>query len=223
MQRILVIEDEDDIADFIETELGYEGYTVLRVDNGLDGLLEARRWQPDLILLDRLLPGMDGLSLCRRLRESLNVPIIMLTALGSSHQRVEGLDSGANDYLSKPFDLNELLARVRVQLRPQNTQKREIYGADVCMNLHSHEVWRGNQPIQLTPTEFDLLKLFLSRPNEALSRQEILTKVWGWDFGGEDNVLEVYVGYLRRKLEVQDAPRLIHTVRGIGYIFRQAN
>ncbi len=220
-ERILIIEDEGEIANFIQTELQCEGYQTLHVETGTEGLLEARRWQPDLIILDRMLPGMDGLSICRRLRESSSVPIIMLTALGASSDRVQGLDSGANDYLVKPFDLDELLARIRVQFRlHQPNALRELFGADVRMDLRSHEAWRNDYALTLTPTEFDLLKYFLENPNQALSRQQILIGVWGFDFGGEDNVLEVYVGYLRRKLETATAPRLIHTVRGIGYMFR---
>lgn len=222
VQRILLVEDEKEIADFIQTELSCEGYQVQSTDNGLEGLRLAHAWEPHLIVLDRMVPGLDGLSLCRRLRQSSDVPILMLTVMGEVGDRVEGLDAGANDYLVKPFDLEELLARVRVQLRLQQPHEKEILlFADLEMNLGSRELTRAGQKIELTPTEFDLMKCLLSQPRQVQTRRKILEAVWGWDFDGEDNVLEVYIGYLRRKTEQNGEPRLIHTVRGVGYVLRE--
>lgn len=221
--QILLIEDDVEIVEFIETELRFEGYGVTVARDGMKGLQMARQNPPDLIILDRMLPGMDGLSLCKRLRQSSEIPILMLTAMGELSQRVEGLDSGANDYLVKPFELEELLARVRTQLRPSQASSRSLFQfADLSMNLKTHEVMRGTEVISLTPKEFDLLHFFLEHPREVLTRQRILEAVWQWDFEGEDNVLEVYVRYLRRKLEPEGSQHLIHTIRGIGYVLREA-
>lgn len=219
-KHILVIEDDREIASLLATELGYEGYQVSLCHDGAQGLNQAQSIQPDLIILDRMLPGLDGLSLCRRLRQKQNyVPIIMLTALQDTPQKVEGLQEGANDYLTKPFDLEELLVRVQVQLRQALTQPRLHY-ADLVMNLESHEASRGAEPLSLTLREYELLHFFLAHPEVALNRQRILTEIWGWDYDGQDNILEVYIGYLRRKLEAGGQPRLIHTVRGVGYILK---
>lgn len=220
--RILVVEDEPEISSLIQLELGCEGYEVKVAGNGLDGLREARQWEPDLIILDRMLPGMDGLSVCRRLRRSSDVPVLMLTVLGEINDRVEGLDAGANDYLVKPFDLDELLARVRVQLRQRGPSTKErLEFTDLTMDLPSRDVLRGTQALSLSPTEYELLKTLMEYPRQVMTRHRLLQAVWGWDFEGEDNVLEVYIGYLRKKTEVNGAPRLIHTVRGIGYVLRE--
>lgn len=220
--RILLVEDDAEILGFIETELQFEGHLVEVARDGLKGLQMARQQPYDLIILDRMLPGMDGLSLCRRLRQGSDVPILMLTALAELANRVEGLDAGANDYLTKPFELDELLARIRVQLRQRQPSTRTSFSfADLSLNLTTREVRRGSEAISLSPKEFDLLHYFLQHPREVLTRVRILEAVWGWDFEGEDNVLEVYIRYLRRKIEPEGSPRLIHTVRGVGYVLRE--
>lgn len=222
LATILLVEDDPDIAAFIETELRCESYQVMTAQDGSQGLILARQKSPDLIILDRMLPGMDGLALCRRLRQSSDLPILMLTALGEVQERVEGLDAGANDYLVKPFDLDELLARIRVQLRQRQPSERSYYEfADLSLDLNSHAVYRAGQNIMLSPKEFELLYYFMQYPRIVLTRQRILEAVWGWDFGGEDNVLEVYVSYLRKKTEWSGLPRLLHTVHGIGYVLRE--
>lgn len=220
--KILIIEDEPEIARFMELELTCDGYEVTVVHDGMAGLMMAREASPALIILDWMLPHLDGLSLCRRLRQHSQVPIIMLTIKSEVSHRVQGLDAGADDYLVKPFDLEELMARIRVQLRHQQSQPNHLLTfAHVSMKLDSHEVWCQQQLTHLSPTEFHLLKLFLENPNQALTRKYILDIVWGWDFEGEDNVLDVYIRYLRQKLEINDLPRLIHTIRGIGYMLKQ--
>lgn len=219
---ILLIEDDTHIGDFIETELKFEGYLVRVAKDGYKGLQFAREKEPDLIILDRMLPGMDGVSLCRRLRQSSDVPILMLTAMGQVADRVEGLDSGANDYLAKPFELDEFLARVRTQLRPRKLQGRHQYSfADLTMDTKTREVFRGARSLALTPKEFDLLQYFLAHPCEVLSRQRLIEAVWQWDYSGDDNVLEAYVRYLRKKIEPPGTPRLLQTIRGVGYILRE--
>lgn len=223
LAHILLIEDDQEIMAFMQMELEYEGYRIEVAQNGLQGLKAARNNPPpDLIILDRMLPGMDGIAFCKRLRQSSDVPILMLTAKGEVNDRVEGLDAGANDYLVKPFDLNELLARVRVQIRQRQPSERSLFEfEDVSMDLSSHAVTRARQEIPLSPKEFELLHFFLLHPRHVLTRHRILEAVWGWDFEGEDNVLEVYIRYLRKKLEIDQLPRLIHTVRGIGYVLKE--
>lgn len=220
--RILLIEDEPDIAAFIALELGYEGYHVEVAPDGHKGLMAARQSAPDLIILDRMLPGLDGVELCKRVRQSSDVPILMLTAKGETADKVTGLDAGANDYLVKPFDLEELLARVRAQLRQhQKTEKQSYHFADLHLDVETRQVMRGDRSVSLSPKEFDLLLYFMQHPRVVLGRERLLNGVWGYDFGGEDNVLEVYVRYLRQKLEAAGESRLIHTVRGVGYVFRE--
>lgn len=220
--RILIIEDEREISRFMELELGCEGYEVLVAHDGMQGLMAAREQAFDLIILDRMLPGMEGLEICRRLRKSSDVPIIILTARGEVLERVEGLDSGANDYLTKPFHLEELLARIRLQLRLYKAQQRdELSFEEIVLNIRHRTVLRQQQPIELSPREFDLLQYFLQHPRQVLTRSEILEKVWGWDYDGQDNVLDVYMHTLREKLERRDAPRLLHTVRGVGFVLKE--
>lgn len=220
--RILIIEDEPEIAGFIQLELQYEGYHVEVAHDGQRGLAAARQGAPDLIILDRMLPGLDGVEVCKRLRQSSDVPILMLTAKGETSDKVTGLDAGANDYLVKPFDLEELLARVRVQLRSKaGDDKQSYHFADLSLSVTTRDVRRGDRGIALSPKEFDLLQFFMQHPRVVLGRERILTAVWGYDFGGEDNVLEVYVRYLRQKLEADGEARLIHTVRGVGYVLRE--
>lgn len=217
--HILLVEDEAAIADFIATELRFEGYRVTVESDGMRGLAAARAQAPDLIVLDRMLPGLDGLEVCRRVRQDSDVPILMLTALGEVRDRVTGLDAGASDYLPKPFDLEELLARVRAQLRQrEGAPGRRFQFVDLVLDPAQHEVRRGGELLHLTVKEFDLLALFMHHPRQVLTRTRILEEVWGYDFEGQDNVLEVYVRYLRTKL---GAPRLIHTVRGVGYVLKE--
>ena len=221
--NILIIEDEKEIARFIELELSCEGYNVQVAYDGMQGLILAREQEPDLIILDWMLPQIDGLEVCKRLRQKSNVPIIMLTAKGDFQDRVNGLDSGANDYLVKPFNLDELLARIRAQLRAhQPPEKTYLEFADLSLDTQTHEVKRAGNVIELSPKEFNLLLFFMNHPRQVLARERILEAVWGY-FEGEDNVLEVYVRYLRQKIESDELPKLIHTVRGVGYVIKEDN
>lgn len=219
---ILLVEDDPVIAEFVATELRLEGYAVLIEPDGVRGLLAARQNSPDLVILDRMLPGMDGGEICHRLRQTSDVPIIMLTALGSLHDRVEGLNLGANDYLAKPFALEELIARINAQLRARAPRAKTMLAfADLSVDLDTHEASRGNRPLSLTPTEFELLRYLLEHARQVKTREQIVQAVWGYDFVGETNVVDVYIRYLRTKIEQPGQPRLIHTVRGIGYILKE--
>jgi DNA-binding response OmpR family regulator len=224
-KRILVIDDEPKIVDFIRRGLTYEGYAVDVAYDGQSGLDQAGREPPDLVMLDVMMPGLDGLEVCRQLRASPNgdVPILMLTAKDAVPDRVAGLDAGADDYLVKPFAFNELLARIRALLRRRQVADGDqaVSFADLTLNSTTHEVARGSRPISLTAKEFDLLELFMRHPRQVLTRDIIYERVWGYDFGGESNIVEVYIRYLRSKLEAGGAPRLLHTVRGVGYALRE--
>ncbi|MEZ0397075.1 MAG: response regulator transcription factor [Anaerolineales bacterium] len=221
-ERILIIEDDPAILKVLQRGLAYEGYAVDIATDGRAGLNMARDRRPDLVILDWLLPGLDGLEVCRRLRSSGNLPILMLTAKDTVQDRVEGLDAGADDYLVKPFNLDELTARVRALLRRTQTERNQVYQfADLVMDTALHQVKRGERLIPLTAKEYDLLELFMRHPRQVLTREVIFDRVWGYDFGGESNVLEVYIRYLRQKLEAQGEPRLLHTVRGVGYVLRE--
>lgn len=220
--RILIVEDESAIAEFLATELRFEGFEVLIARDGLRGMTAARQEAPDLILLDRMLPGLDGLDFCRRMRATSDVPIIMLTAKGEVSDKVEGLNTGANDYVSKPFHFEELLARVNAQLRQRKAPPRVRFElADLSLDLETREVRRGDRLLELTPREFGLLEYLIRHPRQVLTRDQILNAVWGFDFGGDDSVLEVYVRYLRNKIEAEGRPKLIHTVRGVGYALKE--
>ncbi|MBX5435694.1 MAG: response regulator transcription factor [Alicyclobacillaceae bacterium] len=221
--RILVIEDEPDISDFLSLELKHEGYEVAVAADGRTGLEMALEGQWDLILLDIMLPELSGMEVCRRIRAASQVPIIMLTARQSIPDRVAGLDAGADDYLPKPFAIEELLARIRVHLRrarPSN-EDEDLSAADLTMHLSTREVERAGTPITLTAREFDLLELFVRNKNRVLPRETILEKVWGYDFSGQTNVVDVYVRYLRSKIDVPFGKPLIHTVRGVGYMLKE--
>ncbi len=220
--HILVVEDEAKLAQFIELELKYEGYKVTVVNDGLLGLTTARESNPDLILLDWMLPGISGLEICKRLRQTgSKVPLILLTAKDDISDRVAGLDAGADDYIVKPFNLEELLARVRANLRRNQEEDPDLLQfLDLSLNRSTREVLRGNRLIELTAKEFDLLEYLMSHPKQVLSRDQILERVWGYDFMGDSNIIEVYVRYLRLKLEAQQEKRLIQTVRGVGYVLR---
>jgi DNA-binding response OmpR family regulator len=220
--RILVVEDEAKLAQFMELELQYEGYQVTVATDGLAGLTTARESQPDLILLDWMLPGISGLEICRRLRLTGDkVPIILLTAKDEISDRVAGLDAGADDYIVKPFSLEELLARVRAHLRRNQEDNPDLLKfADLQLNRSTREVSRGSRAIELTAKEFELLEYLISHPRQVLTRDQILERVWGYDFMGDSNIIEVYIRYLRLKLEAQEEKRLIQTVRSVGYVLR---
>ncbi len=221
-ERILVIEDEQKIADLLRRGLAYEGYQVQLAADGETGLKAARDHMPDLVILDVMLPGLDGFEVARRLRAGGDVPVLMLTAKDAVADRVKGLDSGADDYLVKPFAFEELLARVRAQLRRHKaTDATTFRFADLALDTSTREVTRGARRVDLTTKEFDLLHFFILHPRQVLPRELIYDRIWGYDFGGESNILEVYIRYLRSKLEANREPRLIQTVRGVGYALRE--
>lgn len=222
-ERILIIEDDQAILKILQRGLAYEGYTVDTATEGRSGLMLARDHQPDLVILDWMLPGMDGLEVCHRMRTaSGSVPILMLTAKDAVQDRIQGLDAGADDYMVKPFNLDELLARVRALLRRTQPDRVPVLNfADLTLDTGSRQASRGNRLVQLTAKEYELLELFLRHPKQVLTREVIFDRVWGYDFGGESNVLEVYIRYLRQKLEEGGEARLIHTVRGVGYVMRE--
>lgn len=222
-ERILIIEDEARIAQFIERGLIYEGYRVSVARDGKSGLTAARDNPPDLVVLDWMLPGLDGLDVCKRLRAASDVPILMLTAKDDVKDRVMGLDAGADDYLVKPFSVDELLARIRALFRRTTSQTRPdiLRFADLSLDTGTHRAYRGERAIDLTAKEYELLELFMRNPRQVLTRDLIFDRVWDYDFGGESNIIEVYVRYLRQKTESETEPRLIHTVRGVGYVLRE--
>ena len=218
---VLVIEDEKDIARFIELELAAEGYATEVAFDGVTGLSKFREVNPDLVILDLMLPVLDGLEVARRVRKTSNTPIIILTAKDGIQDKVEGLDCGADDYLIKPFSIEELLARVRAHLRRVNPAVTgEVRVADLVMNLDGREIFRGGRRVELSAKEFELLELLARNPGKVFSRFEIEEKVWP-EYTGGSNVVDVYIGYLRRKLEEGSERRLIHTVRGVGYVLRE--
>lgn len=221
--HILLVEDEVKLARFIELELSSEGYRVSVAHDGMAGLTLARESSPELMLLDWMLPGLSGVEVCRRLRATGNkVPVILLTAKDEVSDRVAGLDAGADDYVVKPFSIEELLARVRAHLRRTQEPNLDVLQfEDLSLNRRTREVFRGNLAIELTVKEFDLLEYLLSHPRQVFTRDQILERVWGYDFGGDSNIIEVYVRYLRLKLEENNKKRLIHTVRGVGYVLRE--
>lgn len=220
--RILVVDDDPEIVNFVKTGLAYEGYTVDIAADGTEALAKAREKEPDLVVLDIMMPKLDGIEVARRLRQAGDIPIIMLTAKGTTADKVAGLESGADDYLVKPFDFDELLARIRALLRRHQPGDQEtLRFSDLSLNTSTREVRRGNDEIFLTAQEFALLELFMRHPRQVLKRDLIYERVWGFDFEGESNVIEVYIRYLRAKLEAGGRPRLIHTVRGVGYVMRE--
>ena len=222
-ERILIIEDDQAILKILQRGLAYEGYTVDTATEGRTGLMLAREHQPDLVILDWMLPGMDGLEVCHRMRTaSGSVPILMLTAKDAVQDRIQGLDAGADDYMVKPFNLDELLARVRALLRRTQPDRVPVLKfADLTLDTGSRQASRDTRLVQLTAKEYELLELFMRHPKQVLTREVIFDRVWGYDFGGESNVLEVYIRYLRQKLEEGGEARLIHTVRGVGYVMRE--
>lgn len=221
-ERILVIDDDGSITSVLKRGLGYEGYTVDTAENGKEGLEIARQRPPDLVILDIMMPGMDGLEVCRRLRSvDEKLPILMLTAKDAVSDQVQGLETGADDYIIKPFAFEILLARVRALLRRREPEAREVLRyQDLSLDTASRFARRGEREIELTTTEYELLQLFMRNPERVLTRDVIVDKVWGYDFEGNYNILEVYVRYLRLKLEEKGQKRLIQTVRGAGYVLR---
>jgi len=224
-ERILVIDDEAKIVDLLRRGFSYAGYIVDVAYDGESGLTQARRDPPDLVILDVMMPGMDGLEVCRRLRAEgwSDLPILMLTARDAVPDRVAGLDAGADAYLVKPFAFDELFARVRALLRRHrpSADAQLLHFGDVVANPVTREVRRGDRLVNLTAKEFDLLEMFLRHPRQVLTRDSIYEQVWGYDFGGESNIIEVYIRYLRSKLEAEGEPRLLQTVRGVGYALRE--
>jgi two-component system, OmpR family, response regulator MprA len=220
--HVLVVDDEPAVRSSLERALGLEGYRVELAADGDEALDAIEKAGPDAVVLDVLMPRLDGLEVARRLRRGGNtVPILMLTAREGVADRVAGLDAGADDYLVKPFALEELLARLRALLRRTGAEPGELRFADLSLDPSTREVTRGGRPMELTRTEFHLLELFLRNPRQVLTRSIIFERVWGYDFGPTSNSLDVYIGYLRRKTEAGGEPRLIQTVRGVGYALRE--
>jgi len=224
--KILVVDDERAVRESLRRALELEGYDIELAEDGRQALERLEQAQPDAVILDVLMPGTDGLEVCRVLRSrGSRLPVLMLTARTQVEDRVEGLDAGADDYLTKPFALEELLARVRALLRRSGDDSgsgETLSFADLELDPGTREVRRGDERIELTRTEFSLLELFLLNPRQVLTRSVIFERVWGYDFGFASNSLDVYIGYLRRKTEAGGKPRLIHTVRGVGYALREA-
>lgn len=228
-QRILIVDDEPAVREALRRSLAFEGYGTEVAVDGHEALAKADGYHPDLLVLDIQMPGMDGLTAARRLRAAgSTTPILMLTARDTVGDRVTGLDAGADDYLVKPFELDELFARIRALLRRSSyaitqgaaDEDEALSFEDLRMNLATREVTRGERPVELTRTEFTLLEMFLAHPRQVLTREQILKAVWGFDFEPSSNSLDVYVMYLRRKTEAAGEPRLVHTVRGVGYVLR---
>ena len=223
--KILVVEDEKKIARVLSLELEYEGYEVTVQDTGMKGLQALEEESFDLVLLDVMLPELSGLEVLRRVRKTNTAtPIILITARGSVPDKVSGLDLGANDYITKPFDIEELLARIRAQLRfnhnAQDEQETDLSMADVTVNEKTREIQRGDQTLELTPREYDLLVHLLKHQQQVLTRDQLLTAVWGFDYFGDTNVVDVYIRYLRKKIDYPFEKQLIHTVRGVGYVMK---
>ncbi len=226
--KVLIIEDEEKIARVLELELSYEGYEVKTALNGLEGfqLFQSETW--NVILLDVMLPGISGIELLRRIRSAqTTVSVIMLTAKDSVEDKVSGLDLGANDYMTKPFQIEELLARIRVCLRnkqsilDKGTESNWLIFSDLKLSETTHEVMRGEDRIELTPREFTLLSHLIKHPRQVLSREQLLNGVWGYDYYGDTNVVDVYIRYLRNKIDKPYSTNLIHTIRGVGYVLRE--
>jgi len=222
-ERILIIEDDEEILRVLNRALTYEGYFVDTALTGKAGLTLASEQAPDLVILDLMLPKMDGMEVSRRLQKIGNEPILILTAKDSIQDRVEGLDAGADDYVVKPFEIDELLARIRALLRRTAAERVKILEfSDLRLDSSTRKVSRGDREITLTAKEYSLLELFMRHPRQVMTREVIFQRVWDYDFGGESNVLDVYIRYLRQKLEQDGEPRVIYTVRGVGYVMRES-
>lgn len=220
--KILIIEDEKQMAMFIEMELIHEGYKVDKAYDGREGLEKVENNEYDLILLDIMIPSLNGIEVCRRIRQFSHVPVIMLTAKSDIPDRVLGLDVGANDYLTKPFAIEELLARMRVHTRDKVLKNKfdEIKVKDIIMNNITHEVWRAGSEIQLTNKEYNLLEILLINKNIVLSREKLIEEVWGYDYVGDTNLVDVFIRYLRSKIDDDFEDKLITTIRGVGYVIK---
>jgi two-component system response regulator MprA len=220
-KKIVVIDDDPKIRAMLERSLSYAGYEVSSAQAGLEGWELVQKEKPHLVVLDIMLPGMDGYEVCQYLKSADDTPILMLTAKDEVKDRVKGLDCGADDYLVKPFALEELLARVRALLRRFGKDVSALLEfADLQMEPDTYRVWRGEREMTLSAREFDLLLLLMKHPRQVMTREKLMDGVWGFDYEGESNVLEVYIGYLRSKLEEAGEKRLIHTVRSVGYVLR---
>lgn len=226
MPKILIVEDEMKIARFVELELMHEGYTVATSGDGRSGLERALSWQPDLIVLDLMLPGLSGIEVCRRVRQESDIPIIMLTAKDDVSDKVMGLDMGADDYMTKPFAIEELLARIRVLLKrrargqgsaPECTTLR---AGGLTLDKKSYAVAYNDEPIALTKKEFDLLCYLMEHAGQVVTRDMLLNDVWGYEYAGDTNIVDVYIRYLRTKIDEKTGVKYLHTVRGVGYMLR---
>ena len=226
--RLLVVDDEPNIRELLSASLRFSGFEVVTAVDGQQALTEARSFRPDLIVMDVMMPGLDGLAVVRRLREEgLHWPVVFLTARDATEDKVAGLTAGGDDYVTKPFSLEEVVARIRAVLRRTSTSSApggaarpsRLAFADLELDDDTHEAWKDGQLVALSPTEFKLLRYFLQNPNRVLSKTQILDHVWDYDFGGDANVVESYVSYLRRKLDTGEV-RLLHTLRGVGYVLR---
>ena len=225
MPKILLGEDEEKLARVVELELRYEGYEVEKAFDGREGLEKALSGGFDLVLLDIMLPSMSGMEVLRRLRRESQVPVIMVTARDTVVDKVSGLDSGADDYLTKPFEIEELLARIRAALRkrPVRQESAVLTAGPLTMDPERHEVTVKGTPVELTRREFDLLRYLLENKEKVISRESLLDNVWGFDFVGETNAVDVYIRFLRAKIDEAFGIKLIHTVRGVGYVIREEN
>lgn len=227
MKRILVVDDEPKITNFLRRGLAYKGFEIVTANSGRQALEQVQNYPPDLVVLDVLLPDMSGCEVCRRLREAgeKTLPVLMLTAKDELTDKVAGLDSGADDYITKPFDFEELLARIRAGLRrveDQNRARQKLEVADLCLDTASRQVWRAGKPIELTTREYDLLELLVQHTGQVLTKEVIFEHIWGYDNEAGLEVIKVYINYLRAKLNAGGRPDLIHTVRGLGYILKPA-
>ena len=224
MPKILIVEDEEKLARFVELELAHEGYEVDKAFDGRDGLEKLERGGYDLALLDIMLPGLNGLEVLRRARRTVDTPVIMLTARDSVMDKVTGLDMGAEDYMTKPFEIEELLARIRATLRKTERRAADtkvLSAGALVMDVDRHTVAFGGHPIELTQREFDLLRVLLENKGIVLSRNTLMERVWGYDYMGETNIVDVYVRYLRGKIDDVYGVKLVQTVRGVGYVIRE--
>jgi two-component system response regulator MprA len=222
--RVLVVDDEPAVRESLERVLRHDGFEVDLAADGREAIRRLAAVRPDVVLLDVLMPQIDGLEVCRRMRDTGDrTPVLLLTARDAVDDRVAGLEAGADDYLAKPFALDELLARLRALLRRSGWEgdRKVLRFGDLELDPNTHEVYRGDRAIEVTRTEFLLLELFLHHPRQVLTRDVIFDRVWGYDFGPASNSLEVYVGYLRRKTEADGESRLLHTIRGVGYVLKE--
>lgn len=226
MPKILIVEDETKIARFVELELMHEGYTVATSGDGRSGLERALSWQPDLIVLDLMLPGLSGIEVCRRVRQESDIPIIMLTAKDDVSDKVMGLDMGADDYMTKPFAIEELLARIRVLLKRRargqggGAESGTLRAGGLTLDKKSYAVAYNGEPIALTKKEFDLLCYLMEHAGQVVTRDMLLNDVWGYEYAGDTNIVDVYIRYLRTKIDEKTGVKYLHTVRGVGYMLR---